>query len=80
MNQLYLDTARMLVAPFVFTDDALALKGGTAIDLFTRDMPRLSVDLDLVFADPAIPREQALRRQPPSTTSACRFCGAAARL
>jgi len=64
LNQLYLDTARMLVqvAPFVFTDDALALKGGTAINLFTRDMPRLSVDLDLVFADPAVPREQALRR------------------
>jgi hypothetical protein len=64
VNQLYLDTARMLVqvAPFVFTDDALALKGGTAINLFTRDMPRLSVDLDLVFTDPMVPREQALRR------------------
>lgn len=64
MNQVYLDTARMLVqvAPFVFTDDALALKGGTAINLFTRDMPRLSVDLDLVFTDPEAPREEALRR------------------
>jgi len=64
MNQLYLDTARMLVrvAPFAFTDNALALKGGTAINLFTRDMPRLSVDLDLVFTDPAVPRDQALSR------------------
>jgi hypothetical protein len=26
-----------------------ALKGGTAINLFFRDMPRLSVDLDLAF-------------------------------
>ncbi len=51
MNQTYLDTARLLtqVAPFVFADDTFALKGGTAINLFVRDMPRLSVDLDLVF-------------------------------
>lgn len=64
MNQVYLDTARLLtqVAPFAFVDDALALKGGTAINLFVRDMPRLSVDLDLVFTDPSIPRVQALGR------------------
>ena len=47
MNQIYLDTARLLtqVAPLVFVDDTFALKGGTAINLFVRDMPRLSVDL-----------------------------------
>jgi hypothetical protein len=28
--------------------------------LFVRDMPRLSVDLDLVFPDYTIPRDQAL--------------------
>ena len=62
MNQLYLDTARLLtqVAPLVLTDDTFALKGGTAINLFVRDMPRLSVDLDLVFRDHSLPREQAL--------------------
>lgn len=51
MNAVYLDTARLLtqVAPLVFVDDTFALKGGTAINLFIRDMPRLSVDLDLVF-------------------------------
>jgi predicted nucleotidyltransferase component of viral defense system len=38
------------------------LKGGTAINLFVRDMPRLSVDLDLVFPDYTLPREQALAR------------------
>ena len=43
-------------------DDTFALKGGTAINLFVRDMPRLSVDLDLVFPDHTLPREQALRR------------------
>ena len=64
MNQVYLDTARLLtrVAPLVFVDDTFALKGGTAINLFVRDMPRLSVDLDLVFPDFAIPREEALQR------------------
>lgn len=64
MNPVYLDTARLLaqVAPLVFVDDTFALKGGTAINLFVRDMPRLSVDLDLVFPDHARPREQALAR------------------
>jgi predicted nucleotidyltransferase component of viral defense system len=53
MNQIYLDTAKLLtqVAPMVFADGVFALKGGTAINLFARDMPRLSVDLDLVFPD-----------------------------
>jgi predicted nucleotidyltransferase component of viral defense system len=64
VNQLYLDSARLLtrVAPLVLVDDTFALKGGTAINLFVRDMPRLSVDLDLVFPDHTLPREQALRK------------------
>ena len=64
MNQVYLDSARLLtrVAPLVLVDDTFALKGGTAINLFVRDMPRLSVDLDLVFRDHSLPREQALER------------------
>lgn len=64
MNQIYLDTARLLmqVAPLVFVDDTFALKGGTAINLFVRDMPRLSVDIDLVFTDHTLPRDEALAR------------------
>ena len=64
MNKIYLDTARLMtqVAPFVFADGEFALKGGTAINLFIRDMPRLSVDLDLVFPNHNIPRDQALAR------------------
>jgi len=64
VSPLYLDTARLLiqVAPLVFADGAFALKGGTAINLFMRDMPRLSVDLDLVFTDHRMPRDQALQR------------------
>jgi predicted nucleotidyltransferase component of viral defense system len=62
MNQLYLDTAKLLtqVAPLVFQDGVFALKGGTAINLFLRDMPRLSVDLDLVFPDYTLSRTEAL--------------------
>ena len=33
--------------PFIAQEKAFALKGGTAINLFYRDMPRLSVDIDL---------------------------------
>ncbi len=62
MNQVYLDTARLLtqVAPLAFADGVFALKGETAINLFYRDMPRLSVDLDLVFIDHRPPRREAL--------------------
>lgn len=64
MNQVHLDSARLLtrVAPLVLLDNTFALKGGTAINLFVRDMPRLSVDLDLVFLDHTLPRERAVRR------------------
>jgi predicted nucleotidyltransferase component of viral defense system len=64
VNQVYLDSARLLtrVAPLVLVDDTFALKGGTAINLFVRDMPRLSVDLDLVFPDHTVPRAEALKR------------------
>ncbi len=64
MNQVYLDTARLLiqVAPLVFTDNVFALKGGTAINLFVRDIPRLSVDLDLVFIDYWLERDGALAK------------------
>jgi predicted nucleotidyltransferase component of viral defense system len=57
MNQIYIDIARMMtqVAPFVFANQTFAFKGGTAINLFLRDMPRLSVDLDLVFPDYTVP-------------------------
>ena len=64
MNQVFLDTARLVirVAPLVFADNIFALKGGTAINLFVRDMPRLSVDLDLVFVDHRLARDEALAK------------------
>lgn len=48
MKKEYLDVVRLLVrvAPVIFAEPGFALKGGTAINLFVRDLPRLSVDLD----------------------------------
>ena len=40
-------------------DKYFALKGGTAINLFVRDMPRLSVDIDLMYL-PVEPRDESL--------------------
>ncbi len=37
------------VLPHVAKERAFALKGGTAINLFYRDLPRLSVDIDLTY-------------------------------
>lgn len=39
----------MRVLPIVAKEEAFALKGGTAINLFVHDFPRLSVDIDLVY-------------------------------
>ncbi|WP_156839837.1 nucleotidyl transferase AbiEii/AbiGii toxin family protein [Novosphingobium aquimarinum] len=35
--------------PFLAQEQCFALKGGTAINLFVRDLPRLSVDIDLTY-------------------------------
>jgi predicted nucleotidyltransferase component of viral defense system len=63
MNQEYVDTVRLLlaIAPGVFQSPRFALKGGTALNLFLHDMPRLSVDIDVVFTDHTLGREDALR-------------------
>jgi len=47
------------VLPFVNEDEIFALKGGTAINFFLRDLPRLSVDIDLTYL-PVNDRETAL--------------------
>ncbi|WP_235614890.1 nucleotidyl transferase AbiEii/AbiGii toxin family protein [Candidatus Thiodiazotropha endoloripes] len=39
----------MRVLPLVAREPRFALKGGTAINLFIRDLPRLSVDIDLTY-------------------------------
>jgi len=50
-NNPFTEQARLLVALLssVAKQPCFALKGGTAINLFLRDMPRLSVDIDLTY-------------------------------
>ena len=47
------------ILPLVDTEKCFALKGGTAINLFYRALPRLSVDIDLLYI-PMDVRENAL--------------------
>lgn len=57
----YASQVRLLVQviPYVAAERCFALKGGTAINLFVRDLPRLSVDIDLAYL-PSSDRQQAL--------------------
>lgn len=49
MDSRYADRVALLVAilPHLAREPDFALKGGTAINLFEHDLPRLSVDIDL---------------------------------
>ena len=51
IDERYRKQAALLVQtiPAVAAEDCFALKGGTAINLFVRNMPRLSVDIDLTY-------------------------------
>ena len=62
MDRIYVDTVRLLLetAPHVFRSNRFALKGGTALNLFVMDMPRLSVDIDVVYTDHRPSREDAM--------------------
>lgn len=57
----YAAQVRLLVQviPYVAAEHCFALKGGTAINLFVRELPRLSVDIDLAYL-PSSDRQQAL--------------------
>ena len=63
MDKNYADTVRLLLAatPEVFANDIFAMKGGTAINLFVQDMPRLSVDIDVVYRPWQVARDDALK-------------------
>ncbi len=62
MDRRYFETVQLLldVAPLIFRGGDFAMKGGTAINLFHRDMPRLSVDIDVVYIHGNRVREEAL--------------------
>jgi predicted nucleotidyltransferase component of viral defense system len=50
-TEVYAAQVTLLVRtiPEIAREESFALKGGTAINLFVRDLPRLSVDIDLVY-------------------------------
>jgi predicted nucleotidyltransferase component of viral defense system len=70
ISDRYKDQVTLLirVLPLVAAEKCFALKGGTAINLFVRDMPRLSVDIDLAYlpiqgrAESIVEVDSALRR------------------
>lgn len=51
INPAYHQQVQLLlrILPFIAEEKDLALKGGTAINMFLWDMPRLSVDIDLMY-------------------------------
>jgi len=61
-REQYMRQVELLVKtlPFIARQETFALKGGTAINLFYRDMPRLSVDIDLTYL-PIEDRETTLK-------------------
>ncbi|MCD6517300.1 MAG: nucleotidyl transferase AbiEii/AbiGii toxin family protein [Candidatus Aminicenantes bacterium] len=48
------------VLPYVFKESNFAIHGGTAINFFIRDMPRISVDIDLIYQK-ILPRDDTLK-------------------
>lgn len=62
MEQTYRKQVALLlnVLPEVAKEKCFALHGGTAINLFVRDMPRLSVDIDLTYL-PIEDRETSIK-------------------
>lgn len=63
MDKAYVEIVRLLltVAPEVFRGGVFARKGGTTLNLFVHDMPRLSVDIDLAYPTWTTQRDEALR-------------------
>ena len=61
IDSVYGRQVRLLVRllPIIDTEKCFALEGGTAINLFYRGLPRLSVDIDLLYF-PMENREEAL--------------------
>ena len=51
INEKYIEQVNLLleVLPLIANEKCFALKGGTAINMFYNNLPRLSVDIDLVY-------------------------------
>jgi predicted nucleotidyltransferase component of viral defense system len=61
-REQYVSQVQLLVRslPHIGEEKAFALKGGTAINLFYRNLPRLSVDIDLTYL-PVKARDESLK-------------------
>ncbi len=62
MDKSYVDIVRLMleIVPDVFASGRFAMKGGSALNLFVQDLPRLSVDIDVVFVVHQTGRDDAL--------------------
>ncbi len=62
-SSIYYKQVQLLmdVIPFIAKEKSFALKGGTAINLFIKDLPRLSVDIDLTYL-PVESRDKSLKQ------------------
>ncbi|NLD36719.1 MAG: nucleotidyl transferase AbiEii/AbiGii toxin family protein [Desulfatiglans sp.] len=62
IDTIFLKQAELLlrVLPLIEKEDVFALKGGTAINFFYQNMPRISVDIDLAYI-PINDRDTALK-------------------
>jgi len=51
INDIYFKQADLLlrILPIIDKEAVFALKGGTAINFFVRDLPRISIDIDLAY-------------------------------
>ncbi len=61
MDKSYIETVRLLLesAPAIFETPQFAMKGGTALNLFVQNMPRLSIDIDVVYTEHQTSRAEA---------------------
>jgi predicted nucleotidyltransferase component of viral defense system len=62
MNSIYREQLRLLlrVLPLIYREKDFAIHGGTAINLFVKNMPRYSVDVDITYI-PVKERETSLQ-------------------
>ena len=56
MNNVYQNKVELLIRlmPYVMNEGVFAVHGGSAINLFVKDMPRYSVDIDLTYMPLAV--------------------------
>ena len=61
MNSVYRNKVELLIRllPFIMDEKVFAVHGGSAINLFVKDMPRYSVDIDLTYI-PLADREDSI--------------------